>query len=526
MDMDLAVVVAAFAFGFAAAQVHMPPLVGYLVAGFVLHALGYETTDAIEDVADLGLLLLLFGIGLKLRPTSLLRPTVWVTTLVVAGTTVVGVTGVLVALSGTDLPLVGGMALQEAALVGFALSFSSTVFAVKSLEDQGEMASLAGTVAIGVLIVQDLLAVAFLGATGGSRPTLWAPVVVAAIVLARPLFAWVLDRTGHGELQLLLGFTLVVAVGAGGFDLVGLKGDLGALLVGALLSRHRRAKELGDRLLGLKDLLLVGFFLSIGLGGTPSAAAVVVALVVVALLPARTAAYVWVLTRLRLRARTSLHAGLTLTNYSEFGLIVAAAGVAEGLLPAEWLAVLAVAVSVSFATSAPLTSRRYDIYDRLSGRLARLERSRLRPEDALITPDPADVLVFGLGRVGTGAFDELVERRGSVVLGVERSDARVQRHTAEGRRVIRGDALDPEFWDRVRLVHVDPDLVVLTMGDHSANLEAVRRVRANLPRAQIAAVARWPDEVAELEAAGVHVARNLFGEAGQGLVDDVDDLTT
>lgn len=522
--MDLAVVVVAFAFGFVAAQAQLPPLVGYLVAGFVLHAFGFETTAAIDEIADLGLLLLLFGIGLKLRPGSLVQPTVWGTTLLVGGATVAVVAATLLLLSGTGLPLVGGIGAGEALLVGFALSFSSTVFAVKSLEDQGEMASLAGTIAIGVLIVQDLLAVAFLAASGGTTPTWWAPLMVAAIVAARPVYAWVLDRTGHGELQLLLGFTLVVAVGAGGFGLVGLKDDLGALLVGALLTDHPRAKELSDRLLGVKDLLLVGFFLSIGLGGTPTPAAVLVAVVVVALLPAKTAGYVWVLTRLRLRARTSLHAALTLSNYSEFGLIVAAAAVAEGLLPGEWLTAVAVAVSLSFATSAPLTTWRYRIYDRAHERLVRLEREPLRPEDALISPDPADVLVFGLGRVGTGAYDELVERRGSTVLGIERSDTRVQRHTAEGRRVIRGDALDPEFWDRVRLVHVDPDVVVLTMGDHTANLEAVRRVRENLPRARIAAAARYPDEIDELEAAGVHVARNLFGEAGQGLADDVESL--
>lgn len=522
--MDLTLVVAAFAFGFTATQLRLPPLVGYLVAGFVLHVAGYESTDVIEEVADLGLLLLLFGIGLKLRPGSLLRPTVWASTLVVATATTVAVAGVLLLLARTNLPLVGGLGLPEALVVGFALSFSSTVFAVKSLEDQGEMASLAGTVAIGVLIVQDLLAVGFLAATGGTTPTWWAPVMVAAIVAARPVYAWVLDRTGHGELQLLLGFTLVVAVGAGGFGLVGLKGDLGALMVGALLSTHPRSKELADRLLGLKDLLLVGFFLSIGLGGVPSPAAFVVAIVAVALVPTKTAAFTWVLTRLRLRARTSLHAALTLSNYSEFGLIVAAAAVAQGLLGPEWLTAIAVAVALSFATSAPLTSARYRIFDRLAGRLVGLERHPLVPEDAIITPESADVLVFGLGRVGTGAYDELVERRGPVVLGIERSDTRVERHTAEGRRAIRGDALDPEFWDRVRLVHVDPDVVVLAMGDHSANLEAVHRVRQNLPRARIAAAARWPDEVTELEEAGVHVARNLFGEAGQGLADDVDSL--
>jgi voltage-gated potassium channel Kch len=92
-----------------------------------------------------------------------------------------------------------------------------------------------------------------------------------------------------------------------------------------------------------------------------------------------------------------------------------------------------------------------------------------------------------------------------------------------GRRVVRGDALDNDFWERVRL-HPGIDLVVLAMNDHQANIEAVRRVKDFLPDVRIAAAATYPDEVAELREAGVDVARNLFSEAGQGLADDACDL--
>jgi Trk K+ transport system NAD-binding subunit len=125
--------------------------------------------------------------------------------------------------------------------------------------------------------------------------------------------------------------------------------------------------------------------------------------------------------------------------------------------------------------------------------------------------------------VGAGAYDELVVRRGRVVLGVDRSDATVASNRAAGRDMVRGDALDVEFWGRLEL---DPDveLVVLAMSDHAANLEAVRRVKEFLPQARIAAASSYADDVAELEQAGVDVARNLYGEAGQGLADDACDL--
>jgi predicted Kef-type K+ transport protein len=518
--MDLVVVAAAVVFGFVAAQMRLPPFVGYLAAGFALRAVGFESTPVLEEIADVGVLLLLFGIGLKLRLRSLAQPTVWGTAVITALTTIAFVAGLLLALSGTELPLVGGVDVGQALLVGFALSFSSTVFAVKTLEEQGEQGSLAGRVAIGILIVQDLFAVAFLTASEGSLPSVWAVALLAGLVALRPLAGWLLHRAGHGELQLLFGFTLAVVVGGGGFALVGMKPDLGALVVGALLASHPRAKELADRLLGLKDLLLVGFFLSIGLGGAPTYGAVGMALLAVLLIPAKTVVFFAVLSRLRLRARTSLHASLTLSNYSEFGLIVAAVGVEAGMLSADLLAALAVAVSLSFALAAPLTTMRYRIYELLHDRLAPFERAPLRAEDALIEPDPAEVIVFGMGRIGTGAYDELVTRRGDVVLGIEQLRDRVDAHTAAGRHVLGGDATDLDFWERIRLGNPHPELIVLTMSDHNANLAAIRRVRTFVPDAMIAAAARWPDEVAELEEAGVHVARDLFGEAGQGLADD------
>ncbi len=521
--MDLIFVITAFAAGFAASAVRLPPLVGYLAAGFALHAFGYETTPAIEALAEFGLLLLLFGIGLKLKLRTLTRPEVWAGASIhlVVTTTVLG--AVFWALGALGLPLVADISLVEAALVGFAFSFSSTVYAIKALEERNEASSLAGRVAIGILIIQDLFAVAFLATVGGELPSVWAIPVVVAVVLARPLYGWLLDRSGHGELLILLGFFLAVGVGAGSFELVGLKADLGALLIGLTLASHRRAPELADRLLGFKDILLIGFFLSIGLSGTPQLGAVMVALVALVFLPAKVAGFLTLIPRFRLRVRTAWHSSVTLATFSEFGLIVIAAGVAEGLVDSQWSAAVAVAVAVSFALSAPLNSNRYQLFTRAAPRIDGLERDDIVPEDAVIDPGEARVVVFGMGRVGAGAYDELVKREGDVVVGVDRSNETVESHVGAGRRVVRGDALDTEFWERLRL-HRDTELAVMATNDHRANLEAVARIKEFLPGARIAAAASYPDEVNELVESGVDVARNLFSEAGQGLADDACDL--
>jgi predicted Kef-type K+ transport protein len=522
-DMEIVFIVVAFLLGFAAAAVRLPPLVGYLVAGFVLHAFGYESTDAIDVIADLGVLLLLFGIGLKLKLNTLARPVVWGTATAHLAITTAFIGAVFMVLGAVGLPRAADLSAGQAVLIGFAFSFSSTVFAVKALEERNEAASLAGRIAIGILVVQDIFAVLFLTLSVDEPPSVWAIPMVIAVIAARPLYGWLLDRAGHGELLVLLGLCIAVGAGAETFALVGVKPDLGALIVGLTLAGHRRAEELAERLLGFKDILLIGFFLSIGLDGAPGGAEMLIAGLVLVVLPLKTAGYMFAMTRFRLRARTSWHGSVTLSNYSEFGLIVVAVGIEQGLIDAPWASVVAVAVALSFALAAPLNTARYSLYQRMASRLTNLEREPIAADDALIHTGAARILVFGMGRVGEGAYDELVQRRGRVVLGLDRRDEAVQTHVAAGRHVVRGDALDSEFWDRMSL-QPEIELVVLAMGDHEANLEAVRRIKNYVPQARIAAAALFRDEREELQRLGVDTARNLYEEAGQGLADDACDL--
>ena len=517
--MELSLFFAAFGFGFVARAVGLPPLVGYLGAGFVLYGFGIESGDGIEAVADAGVLLLLFGVGLKLRLATLVRPVVWGTATALGAVTIALFAGVFLALGALGAPLLEDLDVGGAVTVGFALSFSSTVFAVQALERTNESGSLAGRLAVGVLVLQDLFAVGFLVATGDGWPSLWALALIPGVVVARPVFGWLLDRSERGELLVLLGLMLAVAAGAGSFDAVGIKPDLGALVAGLMLASHPRAGELSDTLLGFKDLLLVGFFLSIGLGGTPPLAGWIVGLAVLVFIPLRVAGYLWLFTRFHLRSRTGLHAGLTLSTYSEFGLIVGAAALSSGILDQAWVSTIAISVAASFLGAAWANTSRYRIYERLSRRLEGLQREPIVSEDAVIDCGTARVLVFGMGRVGTGAYEEMVVQRRGFVVGVDRSEETVRAHRAAGRSVIRGDALDLDFWERIQF-HPEVVLAVVAMSSHQANLECVRRIREFLPRTRIAAIATYSDEVEDLRRAGVDVARNLYEEAGQALVDD------
>jgi len=137
--MDPLWLLVALVFGFVAQQVRLPPLVGFLCAGFALHALGIDGGPALQKLADLGVVLLLFTIGLKLRLRSLLALEVWGTAGLHMVLTTVLVCALLLLPGLTGFALWSPMGLQSAAVIAFSLSFSSTIFAVKILEDRGEM---------------------------------------------------------------------------------------------------------------------------------------------------------------------------------------------------------------------------------------------------------------------------------------------------------------------------------------------------------------------------------------------------
>lgn len=517
--LDIVWITIAFALGLLARQVHLPPLVGYLAAGFVLHGLGTRADDLLHELAEMGVTLLLFTIGLKLKLDSLVRPQVWG----VAGLHLVLAVSVMVpvflVLGRLGMPFMEALDPAGATVLAFALSFSSTVFAVKVLEEKGEMTSLYGTIAIGILIIQDLAAVLFLAFSAGKIPSIWA-VALLLLIPGRRVLLSLLERAGHGELLVLFGLTLALG-GAQLFEVLGVKGDLGALILGVLVATHPKTSELAKALLSFKDLFLVGFFLSIGLGGAPTRDMVLVALVLLVLVPAKGWLFHRLMLRFRLRARTSFLAGLGLANYSEFGLIVTAIGITNGWLGSEWLVVTAIALSFSFAAASPLNSYSHELYERLSRRLCRVQRPDRLTFEAEIDPGDADVIILGMGRVGTGAYDTLEVQKGRRPVGIDADPYMVARHKAAGRNVIQGSATDPDFWHRLRLKNGSIRLVLLAMPQVSENVFAAEHLLREGFTGLIGAIAKFPDDEPVLERAGVHMVFNLYAEAGAGFAQHV-----
>ncbi|MBY6018646.1 cation:proton antiporter [Ferrimonas balearica] len=499
-----------------------PPLIGYLAAGFALYAAGVDALPFLQPIADLGVLLLLFAIGLKLDLRGLARAEIWGGASIHLALTMVITTSAIKLFSVMGIALFDELSLNQAVLLAFALGFSSTVFAIKMLEERGETQSLYGRTAIGILIMQDLFAVLYLTISKGALPSPWA-LLLLGLPLLRPLFYRLMDRVGHGEMLVLFGLAMALVPGAALFEAVGMKPDLGALVLGILLAGHVKASELSKSLFLFKELFLVAFFLTIGQQGLPTGAEVMTALALMLLLPIKLGLFLLLLARFRLRLRSALMASLSLGNFSEFGLIVLTAAIAAGSMDPSWLRVMALLVAFSFLLAAPMSTHGQNIYLRLRDQLRRLERHPLHPDDQPIRLGQPRVLIFGMGRIGSGAYDELKQHFGDTLLGIDHKQEIIERHEQAGRRVVMGDATDTDFWDK--LEHSDSvELVILAMPAHQGNLFTAEQLARIEFQGRVAAISRWPEEAEALKEMGVHSVYNIYEAAGSGVAEQVVEL--
>ena len=514
--MEYAFLLFAFVCGLTVKLIGIPPLVGYLLAGFLLNFAGYGLTDELTQIANLGITIMLFTIGLKLNIRDLSRREVWAGSMSHTALWVGVITCVVYGVSALAASYIDGLTWQSAALVAFALSFSSTVCVVKVLEESGESKTRHGRLAIGILVMQDVFAVVFLVIATGKLPTVWA-LALLALFPAMPLIKKMINKSGHGELLPLTGFILALG-GYHLFELVNIKGDLGALIFGIMLAQHEKASELAKSLLSFKDLFLIGFFLTIGLTALPDITMMLMALVFCLLIPIKALLFFGLFTSLRLRGRTSYLSSLVLSNYSEFGLIVGALAVSLGLLGNTWLVVIALSVSISFVITSILYRTSHSQYHRHKEIIKRFEKNRRLKEDIYPTLHNAEFLVLGMGRVGRGAFNALSKLTDVNVWGMDADRVKIRELADEGLNVICGDGEDIDLWDNLDIK--DVQLVLLALPSIQDSINITRQLKNAGYTGKVAAIARYEDEVSSLLENGVDKVFNFFTEAGLGFAEE------
>jgi Kef-type K+ transport system membrane component KefB len=522
-----AILLISAAAGAIAAWLRQPLVVAFVAVGVIVgpSALGLvEPGSEFELLARIGIALLLFVVGLKLdlHVVRSLGPVA-----VLAGCAQVALT----AAAGSLLALALGLTVDAALYVGIGLAFSSTIIVVKLLSDRREIDDLHGRLAVGILIVQDLIVVLVMivvtatGETGESvGSTLVGVMAKGAALLAvlALLMRFALTPLLHGfarlpELLVLFAIAWAISVGATG-EILGFGPEVGAFLAGVSLASTPYREAIASRLVTIRDFLLLFFFIDLGsqvdLGQVEEQLAVAVVLSAFVLV-AKPLIVVALLGALRYRRRVSLETGLALAQISEFSLILAALGLRLGHIEEETAALLTMVALLTIAVSVFLFQQSDAISARLAPALGLFERRVPRPPDRVIAEPPPQVLVLGLGRYGEGIVEGL-QQRGVSVLGVDFDPIALSRWEERGLRVVYGDVEDPDLLHTLPLP--ENGWIVSTIRRTDANL-ALLHALAHRYSGRVAVAAHRSGDVARLTQAGADRVLLPYASAAREVID-------
>jgi len=489
-------------------------VLGYLVAGVLIGPHGLRLIPDVEEVghlAELGVVLLLFLIGLELQPQRLWE----------LRTRVFGVGGAQVALSGAVLAVAGlalGLSWQAAVVAGFGLSLSSTAFALQLLGERNQLATSMGQTAFGILLFQDLAvipllaALPLLGTSGGHVDTSWVPlakavglvvlVVLVGRTLLRPAFRLVASARSQ---EVFTASALLAALGTAVLtSAVGLSPALGAFLAGVLLADSEYRHELEADIEPFRGLLMGLFFVSVGMS---------VALELLLQRPLLVGGLVLGMSALKVATIGALgrrvlgawppawELGVILGQGGEFAFVLFGLAVSYGILPGPLRDILVLVVSLSMALTPLLTLA----HDRL---LAPLLRTRDdRPYDRDVEQD-TPVIIAGFGRFGQ-VVGRVLRARGIPFTAMDADPAQIDFLKRFGNKVFYGDA---SRLDLLRAARADKAQVfILAIDDVQASLRTAREVQEHFPHLTVFARARNRAHVYQLLELGItHVIRETF----------------
>ncbi|MBU2892587.1 cation:proton antiporter [Colwellia sp. D2M02] len=514
--MDFIWISFAFICGLIAKGTSLPPSIGYLAAGFALNMMGYQSDDSLTLLSDLGITLMLFTIGLKLDVKNLFKTEVWLGSSLHTLTWIIACISIFKLFALFSISYFSELDIITATLIAFALSFSSTVCVIKLLEENGEMRTRHGKLAVSILVIQDIVAVAFLVVATGKTPSIWA-FSLLGLFLIKPLINRMINYVGHGELIPLAGF--FIALGSYElFELVNIKGDLGALIIGMFLASHQKATEINKALMSFKDLFLIGFFLSIGFTAVPTLEMLGLASMLMLLIPIKFALFYGIFTLLKMRCRSAFLSALSLSNFSEFGLIVGALSVSAGWLSNDWLVILALAVSLSFILTTVIYSFSHVIFSKYRPLLAQFERDTKLEEDIFTQPCKRPIVIIGMGRVGMGAYRAINNHSESHAWGLDADKEKITWLNEQNIEAYYGDAEDIHFWESIDLSQIELVLLALPAVQDAMNITT--QLKGAKYQGKIAAVARYEDERIELQEYGIDKVFNFYTEAGVGFAEE------
>jgi Kef-type K+ transport system membrane component KefB len=525
----IAAVVGAFAL-----RLRQPLIVAFIAVGIIAgpSVTGIVTAaDEIDLLAELGIALLLFVVGLKLD-VRLIR-----TTGPVALATGLGQV-LFTSTVGFAICVALGLDTVTAVYVAIALTFSSTIIIVKLLSDKREIDDLHGRIAVGFLIVQDIVVVLVmiaLNALGagedGAVGTEILLVVVKGIaflaglaLLMRYALTPILHRLAHSpELLVLAAIAWGVGLGAVG-DLLGFSQEVGAFLAGVGVASPPYREAIAGRLVSLRDFLLLFFFIDLGSGldlgglGDQLAPAILLSLFVLIGNPLIVMVIMGVM---GYRKRVGFLAGLTVSQISEFSLILAALGVSLGQIDDQALSLITAVglLTISASTYAILYS--HQLYRFFAPYLGVFERSQdsFAGEDEEPERAPVDVVVCGLGRYG-GRLADVLDAEGVRLMAVDFDPRKVEAWREAGHAAVYGDAEDPELPTSLPLDRAE--WVISTVPRLDAGLAIMHALRHYDYQGRVAVTVHHDEDAEVLRERGADLVLSPFADAVRDLVGLLD----
>ncbi|MBR9814371.1 glutathione-regulated potassium-efflux system protein KefB [bacterium] len=463
-------------------------VIGYLAAGVVIGPWGLGLISEVESTlhfAEIGVVLLLFIIGLELQPSRL-----WALRKPIFGLGSAQILLSAIPIGGVAFAL--GQPLATAVLIGLVLALSSTAFALQTLAEKGQLTAHHGRAAFAILLMQDLAVIPLLamipllapGAGNGFEPMALAKtlgvialVIIGGRTLLRPVMRAV--ASAHTN-EIFTAMALLVVVGTALLmQWVGLSMALGAFLAGVLLADSEYRHALEADIEPFKGLLLGLFFIAVGMGvnlGLLASAPLQVAGIVVGLMAVKFAV-LWVLGRWHgLPGTAPRGLAVALSQGGEFAFVLFGVAVGDGLMPADVSELLIVAVTVSMAIT-PLLFLLHE----------RLPTIDTPAPQAFDTPEHHRVIIAGFGRFGQ-IVARVLQARKEPFTALELDPQQVDFVRRFGNKTFFGDASRPELLRAAQIEHAD--LFVLAIQEDAQSLAVARAVRELAPDLRIIARAR------------------------------------
>lgn len=489
---EFAIILAlAVLFGAVGQLLRQPLIVMFIALGIIVGPSLLDIANSKENIqllAELGIAVLLFIVGLKLD-LRIIKSVGKIALLTGMGQVL------FTSLFGYFIGIGLGFSSLHSFYIAVALTFSSTIIIVKLLSDKKEIDSLHGQIAIGFLIVQDIvviLVMIVLSAMGQNDDitlsnriftTLGAGALLLFITIAA--MRWIIPMLSSflaKSQELLTLFTIAWAVSMATLgELLGFSGEVGAFLAGVSLASSDFKDVISSRLVSLRDFLLLFFFINLGIHldlavmGSQVSSAVIFSLFV---LIGNPIIVLIIMGAMGYRKRTAFLAGLTVAQISEFSLIFAGLGLAVGHITEETVGLITLVGLITIGLSTYLILYSHQIYEFISPALRIFQRAMPYRENDHISDagEEYDVIIIGLGRFGTRLSEMLDEHPELSYLGIDFDPAIVRDWNRKGKNIIYGDMEDPDLLTRFPL-H-ESKVVISTITDyiHSKNLiKAIKR---------------------------------------------------